>query len=92
MTTRSGLYAIADELRALANAGFHYDRDPYAQARSRQALELSARLVAALEDRTAAQILEAYAGDFSRMSPAAGVDLAVFREGRVLPGAPHQAA
>lgn len=64
----------ASELYAIANTGLHYDKDAYARERNHKVLELSDE----------AQILRAYEGDFSHMSPAAGVDLAVFREGRVL--------
>lgn len=82
--TTSELYTIADELRTLANTGLHYDKDAYARERNHKVLELSARLVASVEGGDSAQVLRAYEGNFSRMSPAVGVDLAVFREGRVL--------
>lgn len=84
MPSNDELYAIADELRALANAGLHYDTDAYARERSHKVLGLSARLVAGLEARGAGEVRLEYEGDFSRMSPAVGVDVAVFREGGVL--------
>ncbi len=84
MTFYDEVHEIAAELRSLANAGLHYDKDAYARERSRKVLGLSARLVAGLERRDEREVLREYEGDPSRMSPAAGVDVAVFREGKVL--------
>lgn len=78
------IYEIADTLRALANAGLHFDKDIYTRERSYKVLELSARLVAGLERRGESDVLREYEGDFSRMSPAVGVDVAVFQASKIL--------
>lgn len=79
MSFRDDVYAVADELRAVANQGLHYDRDPHARERYGKVLEASARLVAGLEPRPVDEVRREYEGNFAYMAPAAGVDVAVFR-------------
>lgn len=84
MPTHDELYAVADELRALANQGLLYDRDSHTRERYQKALTLSARLVGAAEDRSADEVRREYAGNFGYMSPTSGVDVAVFRGDKLL--------
>jgi hypothetical protein len=69
----------ADALCALANAGLLYDQEAHTREQNQNVLELSARLVAGLEGQSEYPILHAYAGSFSHMSPAAGVEVAKAR-------------
>ena len=49
MPFRDDIYAVADDLRAVANQGLHYDRDPHARERYEKVLNASAQLLAGLE-------------------------------------------
>ena len=53
MNARDDIYLIADELRSIADLGLHYAENDYDRERYARALSLSARLVAAIEKRTA---------------------------------------
>jgi 8-oxo-dGTP pyrophosphatase MutT (NUDIX family) len=78
------LYEIADELRAIANIGLRFCENGYDQERYQHILTASARLVAAVENASADEILAAYRGNLAHFSPLQGVEAAVFREGKVL--------
>ncbi|MEX0783783.1 MAG: NUDIX hydrolase N-terminal domain-containing protein [Dehalococcoidia bacterium] len=78
------LYLVADELRAIANAGLRYAANDYDRDRYERVLGLSARLVAALDDRPAAGVLAEYRGNLDRMFPAVGADAVVIRAGTIL--------
>jgi ADP-ribose pyrophosphatase YjhB (NUDIX family) len=78
------LYLIADELRAVANAGLRYATNDYDRERYQRSLELSARLVAALDRRPEADVMAEYEGNLSRMFPAIGADAVVIRDGHIL--------
>jgi ADP-ribose pyrophosphatase YjhB (NUDIX family) len=78
------LYLAADELRALANAGLTYAHNDYDRDRYRRVLELSAHLVAVLDQRPAAEVMAEYEGNLSRMFPAIGADAVVIRDGSIL--------
>lgn len=78
------LYLIADELRALANMGLQFAEIEYDQERYHKALELSARLAAALENSTPAAILEDYNGNLQHFSPLIAVDAVVLHQGKLL--------
>lgn len=78
------LYLVADELRAVANAGLRYAQNDYDRERYERVLGLSARLVAAVDDRAAQGVLAEYRGDMTRMFPGVGADAVVIRDGRIL--------
>ena len=79
VTFAEQVYQIADELRATANLGLHYDKERYGQV-----LSASARLVAALEQRPPDEVLAQFEDNLRHVSPHAGAEAAVFRDGRVL--------
>ena len=54
------MYLVADELRSIAELGLHYADNDYDRERYRRARSLSARLVAAIEDRPADDVMEEY--------------------------------
>ena len=78
------IYLIADELRSVADLGLHYADNDYDRERYRRARSLSARLVAALEQRPADDVMEEYLGSPVHATPYVAADAAVFLEGRIL--------
>ncbi len=58
MSFQDEVYLIADELRSIANAGAFYAGNDYDRERYERALSLSARLVAAIEERPADDVME----------------------------------
>ena len=84
MSFTEELYAIADELRATANLGLQFAENPHDKERYERVLSASARVVAALEHRPADEVLVQFRDNLSHVSPNAGADAAVFRDGRVL--------
>lgn len=84
MSLSEEIYKIADELRGIANLGLQYSENAYDTERYEQVLSISARLIAALEQRPENEVLEIYKGDLSHVSPYAGADAAVFENGRIL--------
>ena len=78
------MYLIADELRSIADMGLHYAENDYDRERYHRALLLSARLVAAIEKRSADDVMEEYEGSFAHATPYVCADAAVFRDGRIL--------
>lgn len=86
MSNYQELYAIADELRALANNGLHYAQDSYDESRYQRVLNLSARLLASLENRTEAEVLLEYTGNLAHFSPLIGSSSVLYKDNRVLLG------
>ena len=84
MPATEELYQIADELRAIANLGLCYADNEYHKERYTHALSLSARLVAALEDRSPNEVLTQYRNNLSHFSPIVAAEAAVFRDGKLL--------
>ena len=81
---REELYLIADELRAIANAGLHWGENGYDKERYERVLKASARLVAALENGSTDDIHAQYTGDLSHISPVLCVEAALFRDNKIL--------
>lgn len=69
------LYSVADELRAIANQGLYYDRDPHTRERYEKSVD---------PECAAAEVRLEYEGNLGYMSPTSGVDIAVFREDKLL--------
>ena len=84
MSSSDELYAIADELRAVANLGLHFTESPHDRERYERVLSASARLMGALEQRSPDEVLVQYRDNLSHLSPNAGAEAAVFRDGRIL--------
>ncbi len=84
MDSEGEIYLVADELRSIADLGLHYAENDYDRERYGRALSLSARLVAALEKRTAGGVMEKYEGSLPHATPYVAADAAVFRDGRIL--------
>lgn len=78
------LYHIADTLRGIANQGLRFCENGYDKERYEQVLHASARLVAAVENRTEAEIYAQYEGNLAHLSPLIGAEAAVFRGGKIL--------
>ena len=78
------IYLVADELRSIAELGLHYSDNDYDRERYSRARSLSARLVAALEQRPADDVLAQYEGSLVHATPYVAADAAVFRDGRIL--------
>ena len=84
MDSRDDIYLIADELRSIADLGMHYAENDYDRERYGRALSLSARLVAAVEKRSADDVIEEYEESLPHATPYVAADAAVFRDGRIL--------
>ena len=84
MSFQDEIYQVADEMRGIASLGLHFAQNPYDKERYERALSLSARLVAALEQRSPDEVLARYRDYLNHVSPLAGAEAAVFRDGRLL--------
>ena len=84
MPDQVDFHAIADELRQIADMGSTYSRDSYDLERFNRTRQLSARLVALIERRASAEVLEEYTDRFDHLSPLVGGDAVVVHEGRIL--------
>lgn len=84
MSFQDEVYLIADELRSIANAGVFYAGNEYDRERYERALSLSARLVAAIEERPADDVMAEYRQNLTHVSPLVGADAVVFRGRRML--------
>lgn len=78
------LYQIADELRAIANQGLIYGENAYDRERYQHILAASARLIAAIEKRPPEKLVAQFCDNLFHVSPLAGVECVVLREGRIL--------
>ena len=84
MSFQDEIYMIADELRSIANEGDRYADNDYDRQRYGRVLSLSARLVAAIEQRSPDEVMEEYKQNLARVTPFVGVSAAVFRDGCIL--------
>ena len=84
MSFQDEIYMIADELRSIANDGVRYADNDYDRQRYGRALSLSARLVAAIEQRSPDEVMEEYNQNLARVCPFVGASAAVFRDGCIL--------
>lgn len=78
------MYLIADELRSVADMGLRYSEIEYDRERYRRVRELSARLIASIEERSLGEVMEEYEGNLTHVTPFVGADAAVFRDGHIL--------
>ena len=84
MSFQDEIYMIADELRGIANEGARYADNDYDRQRYGRALSLSARLVAAIEERPEDDVMEEYKQTLARVTPFVVAEAAVFRDGCIL--------
>lgn len=84
MSSTAELYQIADELRGIASLGLNFVTNRYEVENYRRVLALSARLIAALEQRSPEEIVRQFQDNLQHVSPLAGAEAAVWREGRLL--------
>ena len=78
------MYVIADELRSIADLGLHFAESNYDNDRYKRVRSLSARLVAAIENRPTDDVMEEYMGPLVRATPFVCAEAAVFQEERIL--------
>ena len=78
------LYQLADQLRAIANAGIRWTENGYDRERYEHLLKASARLVAVIENSSYEDIYSQYTDNMAHLSPALCVEAAVLREGKIL--------
>ena len=83
-TKTDQLYTIADELRAIASLGLRFDKDVYTVERYHKILDISARIVSLLEDRTPDEVRKIYDDNLLHVSPVAGAEAVVMKENRIL--------
>ncbi len=84
MDNREALYLIADELRALASMGLHFNEHGYDHERYEHILRASARMVAVLDGTSFEEVYAQYTGNPAHFSPLMAVEALVFRAGNVL--------
>ncbi len=84
MDVTGEMYLIADELRSIADLGLHYAQDDYDNHRYHRVRSLSARLVAAIENRPPGDVIEEYREPWMHATPFVCAEAAVLREGRIL--------
>lgn len=84
MSSTEEMYCIADELRAIACAGLHFAENRYDREYYERVLSASARLIAAIENRSSERVLTAYRDNLLHVSPLAGAEAVVVRNGEIL--------
>jgi ADP-ribose pyrophosphatase YjhB (NUDIX family) len=75
---------IGRELRAIAQIGLTFSRDPYDRQRFERIRELAADVIAAVSAHAAGDLVEIFRQDTGYATPKVDVRAAVFSEGRVL--------
>jgi ADP-ribose pyrophosphatase len=85
MSFEIDLLRLADELRALSNAGLRFTQDPYQIERYHRIIEISAELTSAVNGHAPAELRRLFLEDLHYMTPYTVVDTAIFdEEGRIL--------
>lgn len=84
MSSTEELYQIADELRAVASLGLRFAENGYDVERYKRVLAASARLMGVLEQKPPGEILVQFQGNLFHVSPLAGSNAAVVRDGQLL--------
>ena len=78
------LYHLADELRGIANYGIMNTSSPYAMENYRKVLNASARIVSILDKQPFDNVMTQYESNMGHISPAVGVETAVFQDEKIL--------
>ena len=84
MSSAAEFYQIADELRGIACWGLRFAQNEYDKDRYGRILAASARIIKVLEHRTDDAILEQFKDDLLHLTPLAGAEAVVVREGALL--------
>ncbi|MCC6454147.1 MAG: NUDIX hydrolase N-terminal domain-containing protein [Caldilineaceae bacterium] len=83
--TAGRLVQIADQIRAMANNGLFYGKDPYDIDRYQRLLRLAAELLSMAATQSLEEIKRVFLTDVDLRTPLTGMDTAVFDEaGRIL--------
>jgi len=78
------LYALADELRGAGAVGLTYAHDPHDRERSERMVGAAARIIAAIEGRSAEELRGQFLDNLHHRSPLVGAEAVVVRDGRLL--------
>jgi len=79
------VYQAADELRAIASSGLYYSENEYDRDRYQHVLDVAFRFIAALEERPFEEVSREFLEDnWLHMSPAAGAEAVIVRDGQIL--------
>ncbi len=81
---QADIYKIADEVRAVAVLGLQFADETSVKSRYERALSASARLIAAIEQRTTEEVLTQYKKVYKRWGPMIAACAAVFHDSRIL--------
>jgi ADP-ribose pyrophosphatase YjhB (NUDIX family) len=85
MSLEIDLIRLADELRALSNAGLRFSHDPYQIERYHRIIEISAELTSAVNGYAPTELRRLFLEDLHYITPYTVVDTAIFDEaGRIL--------
>ena len=84
MSSAEALYQIADELRGIACWGLRFAQNEYDKDRYERILAAGARIINVLEHRTDDTILEQFKDNLLHLTPLAGAEAVVVREGALL--------
>jgi ADP-ribose pyrophosphatase YjhB (NUDIX family) len=80
MSLEIDLIRLADELRALSNAGLRFTEDPYQIERYHRIIEISAELTSAVNGHAPAELRRLFLEDLHYMTPYTVVDTVIFDE------------
>ena len=78
------LYQIADELRAVASMGLRFAANGYEKEKYKRVMKASTRLIAVIENRSPDETYTRFCDNLFHLNPLIGVEVAVFRDGRLL--------
>jgi len=84
MSSSEELYRIADELRGIACVGLQFTENCYDREYYERVLAASARLIAAIENRSSEEVLTGFEDNLLHVSPLAGAEAVVVRNGEIL--------
>lgn len=84
--TVPNLYDLADDLRAIANAGLLYAQNDYDRDRYARVLKASAGLVALADGRDEAKVLTEFQDNLLHLSPLAGSSAVLYENNKILLG------
>jgi ADP-ribose pyrophosphatase YjhB (NUDIX family) len=84
---QQALYHLADELRGIAHLGLTYAQNDHDRDRYERILAAGARIVTTVEqgpDHGVSDVLEVFRENLAHVSPVAGAEAVVVRDGRIL--------
>lgn len=82
---QNDLFRMADQLRSIANKGLFFRNHPGDVERYKQVQRIAAQLGALADgEMSEAQVLETFENNWMAITPLAGADAAVFRDGKIL--------